>query len=126
MAHSVKRTVKMLVGRANDYKDVLFDDTQSVEDTTAVSEYSEGTAKISASGSFAVPFGGVTTAKYVYIQTDVQVKATYNGGSDKITIGNSSAAGNSFVSFVEGSFTSLSLVNSTAAVANVTYFVGGA
>jgi hypothetical protein len=72
----------------------------------------------------AISFGSVTTAKFLYIETDQALTMKFNGGSDVLKL--SPVAGSKAKLLWEGEFTAILLTNPSADTdAVVTYIVAG-
>lgn len=96
---------------------------------TDVTEDAPGTIAIPApvapapSVEVVVPFVGLTTAKFLYIETDAPIFIKING--DVVEFPVTPGTGNLGKVLWDGAFTALTLVNRGTAVANVTYLLAG-
>jgi hypothetical protein len=84
---------------------------------------SSGKTSIADSGSFSVPFGAVTTAKYLWLKTDRQVTLKFNGASTGFLLGTAAAA-SGFMG-IPTSCTSLTVENGSGAAVEVEFELVG-
>ncbi|HUV11462.1 MAG TPA: hypothetical protein VMX12_10830 [Acidimicrobiia bacterium] len=128
------RQLKLLVAENDDGTGrVSFDDGGSLVRTetaaTFASLVNDGTLSVAASGTKPIPFGDVTTAYAVLIQSDRELDLTFNGGAEVLKLrapDQAASPSQRGVLYWEGSFTGVQVVNADPAnAANVLYAVIG-
>jgi hypothetical protein len=72
----------------------------------------------------AVQFGGVATAKILYIEADGELTFKFNGGSDVLKLG-APVSGQKAKVMWEGEFSEMSVSNAGTAAVQMTYYVAG-
>jgi hypothetical protein len=120
------RSIQLLVTNDAAGAEKLFDNTFArVEDTAAVvAEENDGALKVAAAAvDIALPFGGVTTAGFLFILFDQDLTLKLNGGSQVIQL--KKGPGGRGVFHLEGAATQVLLSNPGAADALVLYAVAG-
>lgn len=125
------RTLQLLITYDSAGKECAFKprtedraDDSDVETDPPFSEHNSGHLTVAEEGWENIPFGGVTTARFIYIETDIELTLSINGGADiKLTPGEDDTA----VFYMESDdITSLALSNaSEEAPASVVFCVAG-
>lgn len=121
MSVSIRRLVRFLVGKTTSYLNNPSDLSQEKEESVDI--HVGGSVSIAAGGSKSIDLGGMNTLRHAYIQTNCQIKFSFDSGTTKIPIGNNSTG--SFCAYLDTSEGSLDLYNSTGATAVVDYSLGG-
>lgn len=122
----VKITTTFQMGSDQDLVDARANWSESVAETPTGSnaaKVSSGETTIADSGSLSVPFGEVTTARYLWVKTDRQITLKFNGASTGFLLGTAAAVGG-FMG-IPTSCTSLTIENASGAVAEVAYELAG-
>lgn len=132
------RQLKLLLTQNDDGTGrVDFDDQDALArtetDEAFIDKVSTGTLQLAASASMAVPFGGVTTASVLLIESDQELDLTFNGGAETLKLkapaapSSGSSPTQRGVLYWEGEFTSVSITVDAGATAdaNVLYAVVG-
>ena len=92
-------------------------DRVSVSRSIDVTESSKGEVKVASEATQSIPFGGVATAKIVFIETSGAATMNINGGAENIPIEGAMT--------LEGPITSIDVVDTSVAENTVSWFVGG-
>lgn len=122
----VKILTTFQVGADQDLTDALANWSEYVTEATTgsnASKISSGKTSIADSGSLSVPFGEVTTARFLWVKTDRQVTLKFNGASTGFLLGTAAAAGG-FIG-IPTSCTSLTIENASGAAVEVFYELVG-
>ena len=120
------RTLSLLITEDTAGAEKLFENALALtEDTAAVvAEENDGVLKVAAaSTNTAVPFGGVTTARVLFIAFDQDISIKLNGGSQSIQLKKGTASRGVF--YLEGTVTGVMIDNAGATEARVLYAVAG-
>jgi len=129
------RQISVLITQADDGTGLKFLDAQGTAAiarasaaATFIKKQNVGNLDLAASGVEAIPFGDVTTAKAILLETDRALTIVFNGGADILRLEPDVTASpaEKGVLYWEGNFTGLVVTNTDALnEANVLYAIIG-
>lgn len=120
-------TFQILSALTSSKNQIGFRRTEDVTSTTTrtdITEEMSGTITIADSVTDeAIQFGGVASAKILYLECDQEITFKLNGGSEEFKL--TPTSGQKAKLMWEGEFTSLSVSNASGSDATLTYYVAG-
>jgi hypothetical protein len=121
-------TFQILSALTSEKKQIGFRRTEDVTTTTTrtdITEEMSGTLEIAdAVVDQAIQFGGVSSAKMLYLEADGELTFKFNGGSDSLKLTTGTTGQKAKVMW-EGEFTSMTVSNASGATVTLTYFLAG-
>lgn len=100
------------------------EDVTTTTTRTDITEEMSGTLAIAdLTVDQAIQFGGVASAKILYLESDKELTFKFNGGSDVLKL--TPTSGQKAKLMWEGEFTSMTVSNASGAAALLTYYVAG-
>lgn len=124
----VRHKLFILTSLDSDEKQIGFERSSDTVIQTTRQDCTEGKAEtrtVAASATDeSLAFGGIATAKVLYIETDQELTLKFNGGAESIALKPTSGSNAKF--FCEGEFTGVTVTNPSASNdATVTFMIAG-
>lgn len=124
----IKHQILLTVSTDDDEKVIEFKRAEQVSTTVVRSDCAElihQTAKIEKQTvDWALPFGKITSGKFLYLESDIEVKVKINGSPTEYKVTPTTGAKGKLL--WDGAFTGITISNASTTVdAVVTYLLGG-
>jgi hypothetical protein len=120
-------TFQILSALSSEKKQIGFQRTEDVTTTTTrtdITEEMSGTTEVADGATDeTIQFGGVTSAKILYMECDGELSFKFNGGSDSLKL--VPVSGQKAKVMWEGELTAIAVSNGTGATVTLTYYLAG-